>query len=408
MRMAKHALCTGHAHGRNLQLSLPHRQIIRQSVSQSITSVIGETAAWAVEHRGTETLRNLLQTHGSYVYGAGGFGRKVAAALAGQGNRVVGFIDAFTDGSHVAGLPCHKPEEIGDTAGAVLIVAVNNFKTPVEPVLAWARTAGFAEILHVAELPDVVDSSLGQYWQASRRLISDCAHKLAALDRLLADDRSHEILAALARYRITGLAEDHPPVDRERQYFPADLPLGRAALNVIDCGAFPGDMLSAVKAAGHRLENWYAFEPDPANFSYLSRIAAQTGGFTSASLFPCGVGDRAGMMRFSDGAGDASRALEGGDTEDGLIVPIVRVDDVIHADRVDLVKLDVEGFEASAIDGMAQLLDRHRPRLALAVYHKPTDLWDIAFKLDAKFPGGRYALRQHGYNGYDTVLYIDW
>jgi hypothetical protein len=23
-------------------------------------------------------------------------------------------------------------------------------------------------------------------------------------------------------------------------------------------------------------------------------------------------------------------------------------------------------------------------------------------------PGGRFALRQHGHNGYDTVLYVDW
>jgi hypothetical protein len=56
---------------------------------------------------------------------------------------------------------------------------------------------------------------------------------------------------------------------------------------------------------------------------------------------------------------------------------------------------------------MVELLARNRPRLAVAIYHRPADLWELAFKIDALFPGARYAIRQHGYNGYDTVLYVD-
>lgn len=375
-------------------------------MSQAIESIIGEAAQWAARYRDTEALRGALAGRGCYIYGAGGFGREVAAALAARGYRLHGFVDAFT-GGEVGGAPCRKPDEIDVAAAAeaVLILAVNNFKTPVETVLAWARSVPFADIIHVAELPDVLDPALGHYWQGSRGLIADCTAELAAFDAMLGDERSRETLAALARYRITGRAEDHPAVDRDHQYFPPDLPIGKPGISVIDCGAFPGDMLGSVAAAGLELVNWYAFEPDPANFRHLRDVTAAAGGFVSASLFSCGVGDSSGMVRFSDGAADASRALADG--EDGLAVPIVRVGDVVHAERIDMVKLDVEGFEAQAIDGMAELLARHRPRLAVAVYHKPRDLWEIAFKIDKLLPGGRYAIRQHGYNGYDTVLYVD-
>lgn len=378
-------------------------------MSQTIQRIVAETADWAARHRDTAALRRALTERGCYIYGAGGFGREVAAAVAARGYRLHGFIDAFAAGSQVSGAACHRPEDVDAAAAAraVLILAVNNFKTPVEAVVDWARSVPFADIVYVAELPDVLDPALGHYWQGLRSQVAQNAEHLVALEALLGDERSREILRALARYRITGRAEDHPEVDREHQYFPPDLPIGRSAISVVDCGAFPGDMLGSIAAAGYSLVNWYAFEPDPANFRHLRDVAAETGGFASASLFPCGVGDRSGTVRFSGGAADASRAIGEGDGEEGVTIPIVRVGDVVHADRIDMVKLDVEGFEAQAIDGMAELLAQHRPRLAVAIYHKPADLWELAFKIDGLFPGGRYAIRQHGYNGYDTVLYVD-
>lgn len=43
-------------------------------------------------------------------------------------------------------------------------------------------------------------------------------------------------------------------------------------------------------------------------------------------------------------------------------------------DRVDFVKLDVEGAELSILRGATRTLTEHRPRLALATYHRPDDL----------------------------------
>ena len=370
---------------------------------------IAEASDWARDARDSGRIQGQMAQGGCFIYGAGGFGQSVAASLAGKGYVLHGFIDTFLGGGQlVSGAPCHTPDEFDPTRarGTTLILAVNNYKVPVASIADWARGTGFAEIVFVPELPDILGPELGTYWQASRGLMAENSANIARLHDLLGDERSRAILAALVRYRITGLPEDHPPVDRDHQYFPQDLPLAGPAINVVDCGAFPGDMVEATATAGLRLAHWYAFEPDPRNFAELARVA-RTAQVDYAALFPCGVSDTTGVIGFASGGGDASRALGAAEDSAGEVVPIVRVEDCVQAQRIDLVKLDIEGFEAQAIDGMTGLLGKHRPRLAMAIYHKPADLWELPFKIAEMFPEARLAIRQHGHNGYDTVLYAD-
>jgi hypothetical protein len=97
----------------------------------------------------------------------------------------------------------------------------------------WADEAGFIDTLFVPELPDVLEPSLGKYWQSSRDLMSRSLGDIERLDAMLGDDTSRRILAALVRYRITGRPEHHPAVDIEHHYLPVDLPCraGRSALS---------------------------------------------------------------------------------------------------------------------------------------------------------------------------------
>jgi len=375
-----------------------------------IETVIAQSSQWSSEHRSIDRLLTLMQESGCHIYGAGGFGREVAAAAVAKGIKIHGFIDSFVKaGAIVDGYACSSPDDVtGQTAEeSTLIIAVNNFKVEVAGIEQWAQQAGFREIIYVPDLPDLISPSLGHYWQASRNHPSENRSHLIELEAMLADEASKLQLRQLIAYRITGRPEDHPTVDRDHQYFPVDLPLPAGELNVIDCGAFPGDIIESVGRAGLKLGNWYAFEPDPENFKTLSK-AAQAADCASASLFPCGVGNETGSVTFSIGNADASRAVTQASHQGTVVsVPIVRVGDVVKANSIDFVKLDIEGFEAQAIEGMLNILSAHKPRVAVAIYHKPSDLWEIPMQLKRHFPNARFAIRQHGYNGYDTVLYAD-
>ncbi|WP_164542631.1 FkbM family methyltransferase [Sphingomonas sp. ABOLD] len=322
---------------------------------------------------------------------------------------VKGFIDSGAKpGQMVDGVPCFPIDGIDEAAAtaAVLVIGINNFRTPVDEVVRWAERIGFAEIVTVPELPDLLGPDLGNYWQAPRGLLTENSDAIEQVAALLSDDRSRAIFEQLLRYRVTGRPEDHPEVDRDRQYFPVDLPMAQSTITAVDCGAFPGDLVETAQKAGTPISRWFAFEPDPANFRALSDFAAGFPSLGEAALFPCGVGAQTGSVGFTTGNADASRASAA--NEGTELLPILRIDDVLWASGIDLVKLDIEGFEAAALDGMAGLLARHRPRLAMAIYHKPADLWKLPLKVNAMLPGGRFAIRQHGYNGYDTVLYVDW
>jgi len=54
----------------------------------------------------------------------------------------------------------------------------------------------------------------------------------------------------------------------------------------------------------------------------------------------------------------------------------VTIDQLVHdysLDRVDFIKLDVEGSEMEALKGAVNTIERFKPSLAVSLYHKPAD-----------------------------------
>jgi hypothetical protein len=68
------------------------------------------------------------------------------------------------------------------------------------------------------------------------------------------------------------------------------------------------------------------------------------------------------------------------DANSGPVADIIRlttVDALVRQfglDRVDLIKMDIEGAEVRALRGATETIRRFRPRLAIATYHTPSDL----------------------------------
>ncbi|MBI3695811.1 MAG: FkbM family methyltransferase, partial [Acidobacteria bacterium] len=57
-------------------------------------------------------------------------------------------------------------------------------------------------------------------------------------------------------------------------------------------------------------------------------------------------------------------------------LPVVTLDEIVeelHLDRVDFIKMDIEGSERRALEGARQTLARFRPRMAISSYHLHDD-----------------------------------
>lgn len=94
--------------------------------------------------------------------------------------------------------------------------------------------------------------------------------------------------------------------------------------------------------------------------------------------------------------------------EGSVPVQAVRIDDFVKEraiERVDFIKMDIEGAEQEALEGCVETIGKHRPKLALSAYHKPEDLYRLMEIVRDMQPDYRFYLRHYTPGFCDTVLY---
>lgn len=131
---------------------------------------------------------------------------------------------------------------------------------------------------------------------------------------------------------------------------------------LIDVGANTG---AVTKAALQRGAHVLAFEPVPAYFTYCARHNPE------ARCFPVALGAAAGAGRiWTDETNLGWNTFVWGKRTDGMTpVDVVTLpfdgyfDGLV--DRIDVVKIDVEGYEYAVLAGMHQSILRFRPVLAV-------------------------------------------
>lgn len=336
------------------------------------------------------------------LYGAGGAGRLVARHLQAQGIKLEAFLDAkASSGAFKDGIPVFT---LGQWLGSNqvesmdVLVSVHSHAINVAPILDMLRAAGFSRVLTMVDYANLFpEDDTNRYWLTSANYYTGKQDKIDAARALLGDEASQQWFDATLRLRLTGDYHGLPEARYIEQYMPRDLPGWSNPMRLIDCGAYDGDTIDALLRAGYEIAAAVAFEPDLKNYN---KLATRFSGL-NALFLPCGVSSAAGLVQFDDGLGAASRIGGVGDT----IIQCVSIDTALPRFTPTLIKMDIEGAELAALRGAEQTLCRYRPELAIAVYHEPGHLWEIALWLAKLDLGYRMYLRGHGQSGYDLVLY---
>jgi hypothetical protein len=84
---------------------------------------------------------------------------------------------------------------------------------------------------------------------------------------------------------------------------------------------------------------------------------------------------------------------------------VKKLDQYLAGGPVTFLKADVEGFEMPLIRGASASIKTHRPKLALSIYHRINDLFDIPLALRSLVPDYKMAVRHHTPSQEDSVLY---
>jgi FkbM family methyltransferase len=343
------------------------------------------------------------------LYGAGNLGCSTVRRLRQAGVRPAAFADDTPgkQGETIEGVPVMSPGAALAAFGpeAIFVVTIHNPAASFLALRARLRRHADLRVISFPELawsyPDVLLPYL--WFDLPQRVLAKAPDIRRAFD-LLADEESRRQFVAHLKFRLW--------LDFES--LPAAAPVGLVpdviaplADNVtfVDCGAFDGDTIRIfLSGQNGRFGHIIAFEPDARNYqqllSYVDGLDEQVRHRIATSQ--AAVGARRERLSFS-ATGDAGATLSGAGNAEVDVLPL---HEVIPRDATQLfIKVDVEGAEDAALNGAIPVLQQRPAIVALSVYHRPDDLWQLPFRLHSINPGSQLFIRSLGNDGMDVVCF---
>lgn len=338
------------------------------------------------------------------LFGSGYLGRHVHRDLADLPYRALAYVDNNPTlwGTEVDGLEVISPESAAarfgqDVLWLITIYTNSRVIAQCESLgVPWITCAQLSWILPEPHPPSFV-------FGAPERL-ADASPAIERAASIWADADSEVEYRSQVRWRfLLDYAALRAPYAMSELYFPGDLIRPRTDEVFVDCGAFTGDTIDAfVAARGGQFDQIIAVEPDPLNCVALrQRVAAWSGPKRNrVRIAPVAVGSRRGRLRF-EMTGTAGSSIGSGDET----VEVAPLDEILADSRPTYIKFDVEGAERDALVGGSETISANMPVLAVCLYHRPEDLWDLPLLVQSLRPDYRLHVRRHSDERWETVLY---
>ncbi len=158
----------------------------------------------------------------------------------------------------------------------------------------------------------------------------------------------------------------------EPDFLDCFLDKARTAKVVFDIGSYIGTY-SLAAAAVNPNADVIAFEPQPENYQAIRANVAHNG-FNRVKVYSVAVGDQNSSLTFSHVGQTGSIKQANAEPRSGetkQIVESVTLDALVQRDALpipDLLKIDVEGYEAHVLRGMRGILEQHHPTILLELH----------------------------------------
>jgi FkbM family methyltransferase len=340
------------------------------------------------------------------LFGAGQMGRAVHRALIGKPITAIAFSDNNPDrwGLTIGGVPVLSPKGAAEAygRGAVFVITFQADAEDLAIQEAFLRGLGVKRVCPFTDLlrrwPETCGWHPGTpaYYAHHKEQIESALH-------LFSDEISQQQFLGHLRWRLLRDLEALPECSPRDQYFCNELIHLREDECFVDGGAFDGDTLRAfLRERGDAFGRVHAFEPDPGSFAALqSFVEGLPPGINKRiHTFSAALDAEVGTVHI-EAQGDHLSSLG----THGLAVPALSVDGLPQDLPVSFIKLDLEGAERGALEGCRETLRRHRPLVAMAVYHHPGDLFKLPLFLAGMCRDYRFHLRTHNRFGLDAVFY---
>ncbi len=208
------------------------------------------------------------------------------------------------------------------------------------------------------------------------------------------DSIGKDFLEAIILYKYTGEICYLEKIEKLRR--DSYLPYDKCAIKgFADFGAYIGDTILEAKDLYPSLELIAGYEPDPKTFKKLEINTKDI----NCHLFNALVWNEETELSLRSG-GAMNTIIE----ENVLMTENLQKKKCTSVKALtgdsslpfvpDLIKMDVEGCEARAIEGCSEIIANHKPILRVSIYHNHRDIFEIYEKISALNPDYKYTIRQ--------------
>jgi len=210
------------------------------------------------------------------------------------------------------------------------------------------------------------------------------------------DEKSKNIVDAILSKRKNHIF-DYSDICEDDQYFVEDIVPRDKESVFVDVGAYDGDTIEQfIKYQNGKYKAIYAFEMDEDNYKKIQEKDFES----KVSVYNYGIWDEKKEIKY-ESFGMQSRLVKG-----TKIAKCITMDEILKDKYVSYIKMDIEGAEYRALLGAKDIIKRCKPNLAICIYHKPEDIYDITKMLKEWLPEHKFYIRHHKRVFWDTVLYV--
>ncbi|MBN2815942.1 MAG: FkbM family methyltransferase [Campylobacterales bacterium] len=215
----------------------------------------------------------------------------------------------------------------------------------------------------------------------------------------LADKKSKETFTQIINFKISfdynfmqGFTNRN-----EEQYFDKELIPPLKEIVFLDGGAYIGDTATELIKNYPDFKKLYLIEPISENMRIAKRELQQ---YKQINFIECGLSSTKRELYFNEEKSFSSMQTKGNHT-----IYVDTIDNIV-TQKVDYIKLDIEGAEQEAIKGARETIIKYKPILAVCIYHKAEDWYKIPKLVLEIYSGYKVYIRHYMEGIFETVMYF--
>lgn len=214
---------------------------------------------------------------------------------------------------------------------------------------------------------------------------------------LLEDDISKKVFQKVINFKISF---DYNFMDGftnnfEEQYFDKELISYIPNITFLDGGGYIGDTVPNIIKNFPDFKKIYLVEPNELHINIAKKHFPE---MKNIEFINCGLGSKKSINKEIENRNNNC-------DHNYQALNIDTIDNIIK-NKIDFIKLDIEGAEQDAIDGAKNTIKRHTPILAICIYHKAEDWYKIPQKVLEINSNYKIYIRHYMEGIFETVMYF--